>query len=86
MALDQQKTTSAITIDLSQAFDTLSHLILLDKLDNYGLSENSTKLMSSHLSNRFQRVKISENVSEWGRVECGVPQGSLIGPIFLISS
>ncbi len=36
--------------------------------------------MSSYLSNRIQRVKIGENVSKWGRVKCGVPQGSLIGP------
>ncbi len=80
VALDKQQTTGAIFIDLSKAFDTISHSLLLDKLQNYGMSDSAIKLMSSYLSNRFQRVNIGENVSKWGRVKCGVPQGSLIGP------
>ncbi len=62
MALDKQQTTGAIFIDLSKAFDTISHCLLLDKLKNYGLSDSDIKLMSSYLSNCFQRVKIGENI------------------------
>ncbi len=77
MALDKPQTTGAIFIDLSKAFDTFSHSLLLDKLKNYVLSDSAIKIMSSYLSKCFQRVKIGENVSKWGRVQCGVPQGSL---------
>ncbi len=80
MVLEKQQTTGAIFIDLSKAFDCYSHSLLLDKLKNYGLSDSAIKLMSSYLSNCFQILKIGENVSKWGRVKCGVPQGSLIGP------
>ncbi len=62
MALDKQQTTGAIFIDLSKAFDCYSHSLLLDKLKNYGLSDSDIKLMSSYLSNCFQRVKIGENI------------------------
>ncbi len=86
MAINKQQTslvcTGAIFIDLSKAFDTISHSLLLDKL-NYGLSDSAIKLMSSFLSYRVQRVKIGENVSKWGRVKWGVPQGSLIGPCII---
>ncbi len=75
MVLDKQQTTRAIFIDLSKAFDTFSHSLHLDKLTNYVMTDIAIKLMSSHLSNHFQRLKIGENVSKWGRVKCGVPQG-----------
>ncbi len=58
MALDKHQTTGAIFIDLSKAFDTISHYLLLDKLKSYGLPDSAIKLMGSYLSNRFQRVKI----------------------------
>ncbi len=56
MVHDKQQTTGAIFIDLSKAFDTFSHSLLLDKLKNYGLSDSDIKLMSSYLSNHFQRL------------------------------
>ncbi len=86
MVLDKQKNTGAIFVDLSKTFHTISHSLLLDKLQNYELSDYAIKLMSSYLSNRFQRVKRGENVSKWGRIKCGIPQGSHIGPVILISS
>ncbi len=57
MALDQQQTRGAIFIDLSKAFDTISHSLHLHKLKNYGLSDSAIKLMSSYLYNHFQRVR-----------------------------
>jgi hypothetical protein len=80
-ALDNHQTTGAILIDLSKAFDTIPHKYLLKKLQNYGLSENAVKLISSYLKNCSQRVKIGDVYSEWTDVKCGVPQGSILGPL-----
>jgi hypothetical protein len=52
-------------MDLSTAFDCLPHNLLMLKLEAYGLSENSLKLLKSYLENRRQRIKICNNYSEW---------------------
>ena len=52
-------------MDLSKAFDCLPHNLLMLKLEAYGLSENSLKLLNSYLENRRQRIKIGNNYSEW---------------------
>ncbi len=57
IACDKQQTKGAICIDLSKAFDIISHSILLDKLKHYGRSVSAIKLMSSYLSNCFQEYK-----------------------------
>ena len=80
-ALDNGKTVGVVMIDLSKAFDIIPHLYLLAKLENYGLSQNAMLLMKSYLSNRHQRVKIGNSYSDWSEVKCGVPQGSILGPL-----
>lgn len=80
-ALDNGDTVGAIMIDLSKAFDTISHTYLLKKLENYGLASNAVKLLESYLNNRKQRVKVNDTFSEWCDVKCGVPQGSILGPL-----
>ena len=80
-ALDKGETVGAVMIDLSKAFDTISHSFLLKKLNNYGLSENSVRLIESYLKDRYQRVKLGDNFSNWSSVKCGVPQGSIMGPL-----
>ena len=64
-----------------RAFDTIQHSQLLTKLENYGLSERAILLMTSYLTNRYQRVKIGNIFSEWEKVQTGVPQGSVLGPL-----
>ena len=64
-ALDDNKFIAAILMDLSKAFDCLPHNLLMLKLEAYGPSENSLKLLKSYLENRRQRIKIGNNYSEW---------------------
>ena len=68
-------------MDLSKAFDSLNHELLLAKLKVYGLDSNSVTFMKSYLTNRLQRCKINNSFSEWGKVLNGVPQGSILGPL-----
>ena len=80
-ALDKGKKDGTIFMDLSEAFDTLNHNFLLAKLNAYGFSFSAVKLVQSHLSERFQRVNINNNFSEWCKILLGVPQGSILGPL-----
>ena len=82
-ALDKGKKVGTIFMDLSKAFDTLNHNLLLAKLDAYGFSFNAIKFVQSYLSERFQRVNINNNFSEWCKILLGVPQGSILGPLLL---
>ena len=68
-------------MDLSKAFDTLNPNLLLAKLDAYGFSFSAVKFVQSYLSERFQRVNINNNFSEWCKILLGVPQGSILGPL-----
>ena len=69
-------------MDLSKAFDSLNHELLAAKLHAYGFSYCSLKLIFSYLSNRWQRTKINNTFSSWVVIIYGVPQGSIMGPLF----
>ena len=73
-----------IFVDLSKAFDTISHDKLLTKLENYGIRGNANKLIGSYLSNRRQYVSVLGEESEKLSVLVGVPQGSVLGPLLFI--
>ena len=73
-----------ILIDLQKAFDTVNHNILLKKLECIGFSEETTKWFKSYLSNRKFDVHIKNTFSEPGNLLCGVPQGSILGPLFFL--
>lgn len=79
--LDKSGKVGALLMDLSKAFDCLSHELLTAKLAAYGMHLNSVKLLFSYLQNRFQRVKIGSAFSEWLKILLGVPQGSILGPL-----
>ena len=71
-------------IDLRKAFDTVSHSILLKKLHAYCIRSNMLKLCTCYLYGRSQYVQYNQANSAFRNVNCGVPQGSIIGPLFFI--
>ena len=84
-ALDDKQIPFGIFIDLEKAFDTVSHDILLEKLDHYGIRGISNDWFSSYLSDRSQFVSIYGLNSDYKTLKYGVPQGSVLGPfLFLI--
>lgn len=74
---------ATISLDLSKAFDSLPHSLLLTKLKAYGLNHHTCHLLKDYLQDREQRVKIGDTYSPWLRVKRGVPQGSTLGPLLL---
>ena len=67
---------------MSEAYDCISHDLLIAKLEAYRLDRNSLSLMLSYLSNRIHRVKIGTCLSKYDKIKSGVPQGSELGPFF----
>ena len=80
-ALNKGKKFGTIFMDLSKAFDTLNHNLLLAKLNAYGFSFNAIKFIQSYLSERFQRVNINSNFSEWCKILLAVAQESILDPL-----
>ena len=72
---------TAVLMDLSKAFDTINHELLIAKLEAYGFNEDALELLSNYLKNRWQRTKINITFSSWKELLCGVPQGSVLGPL-----
>ena len=82
--LDKSKLLIILFLDLSKAFDTVNHKILIGKLERYGISGKSLELMNSYLSNRKQIVKLENKKSTEKEIETGVPQGTILGPLLFI--
>ena len=70
-----------IFIDLKKAFDTIDHEIILKKLTKYGVDQDARKWFKSYLTNRRQRCNVNNHLSSACPLNCGVPQGSIIGSL-----
>ena len=68
-------------MDLSKAFDSMKHGLLIAKLHAYGLSIEALELIQNYLSNRKQRVKLNTTFCAWKETKVDVPQGSVLGPL-----
>ena len=79
--MDQTKPAICVFIDLAKAFDTVSHQDLLETLENLGFRDTSYNLLKSYLTDREQYVQIGNEVSDQRTVRCGVPQGTVLGPL-----
>ena len=84
-AIDHNEATAGVFLDLSKAFDTLNHEILFSKLEHYGgIRGLALKWIKSYFLHRKQFVQYTNVSSSLQTIKCGVPQGSILGPLFFI--
>ena len=81
ISLDKKGYGGAVLMDLSRAFDTIKHDLLLAKLHAYGFGKKALKLIHNYLRNIWHSTKIKKNFSTWQELLQGVPQGSVLGPL-----
>jgi hypothetical protein len=84
LALDSKQFTSVTYADINKAFDTVWIKGVLLKLEKYGIGDNLLIWLNSYLSNRTQRVVIKDALSNIGQLKAGVPQASVLGPLFFL--
>ena len=79
--IDNKGFAEGVLMDLSKAFNTLNHELLITKLHAYGFGKEYLMLLLSYLSNQWQRININTSFSAWTELLQGVPQGSVLGPL-----
>ena len=83
-AVEEGNLVGVLFIDLSKAFDTLSHSIMLEKLKSFGILNNEHDWLNSYLFNRKQFCEVGNCKCELMNISCGVPQGSILGPLLFL--
>ena len=81
---DPPKDIRAVFLDISKAFDKIWLPGLIFKIKSFGISSDLLELIKNFLSNRFQRVVLNGQTSEWEKINAGVSQGSILGPLFFL--
>jgi retron-type reverse transcriptase len=82
--IDKGLINGVLFLDLRKAFDTVDHEILLNKLKLYGVTDDALKWFVSYLNERYQICKINNVKSAKQLIQCGVPQGSNLGPLLFL--
>ena len=82
--MNNNKYTCGIFIDLKKAFDTVDHSILLSKLHFYGIRGIVNDWFPSYLFDRKQTTAVGNFVSDSHITQCGIPQGSVLGPLLFL--
>ena len=82
--MDKGHYVGMVLLDLQKAFDTVDHNILLMKLEAIGLNEDVIRWFCSYLTDRQQLVDVSGTLSSSAEIKCGVPQGSILGPLLFL--
>ena len=82
--IDLRLINDVVFIDLKKAIDSIDHSILIAKLRHYGLTGNSLNLFSSYLENRRQSCLVDGHLFQERPIKCGVPQGSILGPLLFL--
>ena len=80
-AMDEKKISILVLMNMSKAFDSINHDMLLFKLRSLGVSPSALEWFKSYLKGRYQYVRIGDVVSQSLPVDYGVPQGSILGPV-----
>ena len=83
-SLENKESPCCIFLDFAKAFDTVNHEILLQKLNHYGIRGNALSLIESYLTDREQCVQLNNITSDMDFIRHGVPQGSILGPLFFL--
>ena len=73
-----------IFLDLRKAFDTVNHVLLLGKLEACGIRDGALNLLASYLADRKQTCQVNGKQSGLRSISCGIPQGSILGPLFFL--
>ena len=83
--MDRKMFNLVVLLDLKKAFDTIDHSILFSKLELYGITGNALSMIRTYLSGRNKKCQLSDKMSTARRIKCGIPKGSILGPLLFLT-